>query len=266
MLWLVLGGGISLPLDLRSPADLWSAVDTLAGVISLWLPGLGVAVAVPVLVMAPFHYTTGLGLVSLLFTSVMAGIRWPWRRLVVLMALQAAFLLYDFVIVATLSRTLTLAGVLAVSYAVGRWIHRWLVRQHRGEKRIASLARRTAHAREEERTALAKELATLLVRGVGDIARSLDRARSETDLAAKRRILHRVGDDCRTALARLRLLVPTLRARRPTATASTWWPPSNGSRTSSYPTGSRSRPKAPSTATSMPRPSSRASSISRRPR
>ncbi|AQP48911.1 hypothetical protein BW730_16830 [Tessaracoccus aquimaris] len=209
---LVLGGGISFPFFASDMESLLSTLETLSAVLCLWWPGLGALISVPLLVVAPHYAHFGLGLVAMGFTAVMAAIRWRPRGVVALAAIHLSFVLYDSVIVKLPIRTMAVVAALALCYAVGLWIRTWLGNQALGENQIEALSRRTALAREEERTALAGELASLLVRNLNDTTRALERAGRDPDPENARHILSRVGDESRSALARLRLLVTTLRA------------------------------------------------------
>lgn len=209
---LVLGGGISFPFFASDMESLLSTLETLSAVLCLWWPGLGALISVPLLVVAPHYAHFGLGLVAMGFTAVMAAIRWRPRGVVALAAIHLSFVLYDSVIVKPPIRTMAVVAALALCYAVGLWIRTWLGNQALGENQIEALSRRTALAREEERTALAGELASLLVRNLNDTTRALERAGRDPDPENARHILSRVGDESRSALARLRLLVTTLRA------------------------------------------------------
>ncbi len=209
---LVLGGGISFPFSGTDIESLLTTLETFAAILCLWWPGVGAMISVPMLVIAPHYAHFGLGLVAMGFTAVMAAIRWRPRGVVALAAIHLSFVLYDGVIVRLPIRTMAMVAALAICYAVGLWIRTWLGNQALGDNQIEALSRRAARAREEERTALAGELASLLVRNLNDTTRALERAGRDPDPESARHILTRVGDESRSALARLRLLVTTLRA------------------------------------------------------
>ena len=201
-----------LPIDPSSSEQLWAGAELVAAVTTLWFPAVGAIASIPVLWVMPHYAHVGLGLVLICVTAVMAAVRWPWRAVYVLAAVHAVTLLNDLIIVGSSGRTVLAAGVVVVSYAIGVWIRFWMARQRRGESRIEASTRIAEQARERERSALAGELAKLLLTSLQATHRSLLRAGSETDPVVVRRVLTRIGSDSRTALSRLRLLVTTLRA------------------------------------------------------
>lgn len=210
--FLILSGGVPFPFEATDMRALLSTFETLAVIVTLWWPGIGVIMSLPILVAAPQFSSTALGVVLAATTAVMGSIRWRPRAVLALGAIQAAFVMYDFVIVRAPGRTSGFVVMLLACYAVGLWIRAWLGNQVQGAHHLEDLKRRAARAREEERSSLASELAFLLIRSLNDTNRALDRAAKDPDPANAARILSRVGTEARTALARLRLLVTTLRA------------------------------------------------------
>lgn len=202
----------TLPLRLSDVTTRWECLQLVAAISALWLPGLGTLLLLPVLWAMPHYSAIGLGLMPMMVVAIMGTIRWRWRAVLSLAVIQLVALVYDFVVVGGVPRSLSAVAMLLGAFGVGAWLRLRLSRQALGERQIASSRLAVERAREQERGALATELADLLMQNLREVHRALKRADAEPDPVTARRILARIGPDGRAALARLRLLVATLRS------------------------------------------------------
>ena len=174
--------------------------------------GLGVALAVVPIAAGPLFPGAAFALLPMLATVASATVSWRVRHVVPLVLAYATVIGVDAALMGAPARIAMYVGNLLLGLAVGWGLRALLLRSREGAQRIASLEKRVAEVRRDERASLADELSSLLVDDLEASRTSLHRSLPEGDLAALTRALDEVEERARTSLARLRQLVSTLRS------------------------------------------------------